>query len=132
MCRNTIIKLIYHRHRLLDLDLFMLLSTTLERCRVSGGIAPTFITSALAGGEWAASHLLRFTPGEKSPRYPLVGRLGGPQSRLERCGIEINILALSGIEPQSLGLSALSQSGIPILKWISKNITCVLDSAGIG
>jgi hypothetical protein len=35
---------------------------------------------ALVGGEWSASCLGRFTPGE-SPRYPLNRRLGGRQSR---------------------------------------------------
>jgi hypothetical protein len=43
-----------------------------------------FLTSALAGGEWSASRPGRFTPGGKSPRYPLDRRLGGPQSRSRR------------------------------------------------
>jgi hypothetical protein len=46
-----------------------------------GGIAPSFLTSALDGGEWSASRSCRFTPQEKSPRYPLDRRLGRPQSR---------------------------------------------------
>jgi hypothetical protein len=46
-----------------------------------------FLTSALAGGEWSASRTGRFTPGGKSPRYPL-DRLGGPQSRSARRGEE--------------------------------------------
>lgn len=46
--------------------------------------------------------------------------------------VEINLLALSGIKPEPHGLPARSPSDIPILKWISKNITCFLDSAGLG
>jgi hypothetical protein len=45
-------------------------------------IALLFLTSALVGGEWSASRLRRFTPGES--RYPLDMRLGGPQSQSER------------------------------------------------
>jgi hypothetical protein len=32
-----------------------------------GGIAPPFLTSSLDGGEWSASLLCRFTPGERAP-----------------------------------------------------------------
>jgi hypothetical protein len=39
------------------------------------------LTSALAGGECSASRPGRFTPGGKSPRYPLDRGFGGPQSR---------------------------------------------------
>jgi len=46
---------------------------------VSGGTA--FLTLALDRGEWSASHLARFTPRKRVSRYPLDGRLGGPQSR---------------------------------------------------
>jgi hypothetical protein len=46
-----------------------------------------FLISALAGGEWSASRLGRFTPG-KSPHYPLDRRLGEPQSRSGRRGEE--------------------------------------------
>jgi hypothetical protein len=31
----------------------------------SGGIAPPCLTSALDGGEWSASRLSRFNPGER-------------------------------------------------------------------
>jgi hypothetical protein len=33
----------------------------------SGGIAPTFLTSALDGSQWLASRLYRFTPGKEAP-----------------------------------------------------------------
>jgi len=36
----------------------------------SGGILHAFLTSALGGGEWSASHPGRFNPGERL-RYPL-------------------------------------------------------------
>jgi hypothetical protein len=32
-----------------------------------GNIAPPFLTSALDGGEWSASHPTRLPPGKKSP-----------------------------------------------------------------
>jgi hypothetical protein len=38
-----------------------------------------FLTSALVGGEWSASHPGLFTPGERS-RYPLDWRLVGPEN----------------------------------------------------
>jgi hypothetical protein len=51
----------------------------------------TFLTSTLHVGEWSASRPGRFTPGE-SPRYPLDGRLCGPQSRGGCGGEEKNAL----------------------------------------
>jgi hypothetical protein len=59
----------------------------------SGGIAPPFLTSALAAGEWSDSRTGRFTPW-----YPLDGRLGGPQNRSGLCGEETNLLPLPGIK----------------------------------
>jgi hypothetical protein len=47
-----------------------------------------FLASALAGGEWSASRFGRFTPGERTPWYPLDRRLGGPQSWSGRRGEE--------------------------------------------
>jgi hypothetical protein len=44
----------------------------------------SFFTSTLVGGGWSASHPGRFTLQEKSPRYPVDSRLGGPQSRSVR------------------------------------------------
>jgi hypothetical protein len=46
-----------------------------EDVRESRGIAPPFLTSALDGGEWPASHPGHFTPGE---RFPVpIGQEGG-------------------------------------------------------
>jgi len=39
-----------------------------------------FLASALDGGEWSAPLPGRFIHGQR-PRYPLNGRMGGPQSR---------------------------------------------------
>jgi hypothetical protein len=41
--------------------------------------------SVLDRGEWSASRPCRFIPREKSPRYPLDTKLGGPQSQSGRC-----------------------------------------------
>jgi hypothetical protein len=45
----------------------------------SGGIAPSFLTSALDGGQWSASHPGRFTPGEGAPAIHCVGDWMGPE-----------------------------------------------------
>jgi hypothetical protein len=64
-----------------------------------GDIAPPFLTSALDGGEWSASHPGRFTTRKiVAPWYSLDRRPGGLQSRSGRCGEEKN-LAMPGIEP---------------------------------
>jgi hypothetical protein len=55
------------------------------------------LTSALDGGELAASRPSRFTPQGKSPWYPLDRRLGGPQSRSGRGG-EANKIKHGGQE----------------------------------
>jgi hypothetical protein len=60
----------------------------------SGGMAPPFFTSALAGGV-VVFKLLPLYLRRKSPRCPLDRRLGGPQCRSGRCGGEKN-LALPG------------------------------------
>jgi hypothetical protein len=47
-----------------------------------GGIAPTHSRPQHQMGLVVSVTLLpRFTPGERTPRYPLYRRLGGPQSR---------------------------------------------------
>jgi hypothetical protein len=39
----------------------------------SGGIAPSFLTSALQGGKWSASRPCRFTPRERAPDTHRIG-----------------------------------------------------------
>jgi hypothetical protein len=39
----------------------------------SGGMAPPFLTWALDRGEWLASHLCHFTPGESAPDTHWIG-----------------------------------------------------------
>jgi hypothetical protein len=65
-----------------------------------------FLTLALVGGEWSSSHPGSFATGERSSRYPLDKRLGGPQSRSGRCG-EVKIL-----DPTEAG-NPTSQSSSP-------------------
>jgi hypothetical protein len=65
----------------------------------SGSIAPPFLTSALNGGERSASRPCRFLL-QKEPRYTLDRKLGRPQSRSERCGVDENLLPLPEIEPR--------------------------------
>jgi hypothetical protein len=58
----------------------------------SGGIAPPFLTSALAGGEWSASSLDRFAPGKE---------LTASNGQEAGWAIEpvFTLLSLPGIEP---------------------------------
>jgi hypothetical protein len=65
----------------------------------------TFFTSALDGGEWAAS-----APATLYTRYPLNGRLGGPQSWSGHRGNRKNPLPLPGIEPRSSSHPVCSQT----------------------
>jgi hypothetical protein len=58
-----------------------------------------FLTSALDGSELLASRSGCFTARGKSPRYPLDGRLGGPQSRNAICGEKSNSI-FPRIEPR--------------------------------
>jgi hypothetical protein len=39
-----------------------------------------FLTSALAGGEWSASRLYLFTPGERTPGNHWMGGWVGPRA----------------------------------------------------
>jgi hypothetical protein len=48
----------------------------------SGGIAPPFLTSALDGGEWSASRLGHFIPGERAPGTHCIGGWVGPRAGL--------------------------------------------------
>jgi hypothetical protein len=59
-------------------------------------IKRTWITSALGGGELAASHPL--PPKGKRCQYPLSRRLGGSQSQSEHFGEEKNVWSLLGIK----------------------------------
>jgi hypothetical protein len=49
----------------------------------SGGAAPTFMTSALDGGEWSASRHGRFTPGKRAPDTHCIGGWVGPRAGLD-------------------------------------------------
>jgi hypothetical protein len=49
------------------------------------------LTSALDSGEWLSSCFGRFTPRERTPRYPLDRRLGRFQRRSGRGGEAKNI-----------------------------------------
>jgi hypothetical protein len=42
-----------------------------------------FLTSALAGGEWSASRLGRFTAGERTPGTHCIGGWAGPSAGLD-------------------------------------------------
>jgi hypothetical protein len=54
--------------------------------------------------------VLSITPRLLYPRYPLDRRLGGPQSRSRRCGVQNNILPLPRVEPRLLGRPTRSTS----------------------
>jgi hypothetical protein len=68
----------------------------------------SLFTSALDIGYWSASRLGRLTPG-KDHQYLLHNkRLEGPQILSGGFGEEIDLMPLSGVEPQSVACTAHS------------------------
>jgi len=61
----------------------------------------TFLTLALAGGEWSASCSGGLTSGKRTPPYPLDRWLGGPQSWPGCSGKETKSQTMPGMETQS-------------------------------
>jgi hypothetical protein len=77
----------------------------------SGSIAPSFLTSALVGGDWSTSCPCCFTLG-KQPWYLLFRRLDGLQNQSRHYGEEITVLSLLGIELQLFGCPACNVAAI--------------------
>jgi hypothetical protein len=76
----------------------------------------SFMTLALDGSEWSASHPGRaLPPRERTPWYLLDRRLGGPQSWSGHRGYRKNPVPLQGTEPGSPGRPVHSQT----LHWLS-------------
>jgi hypothetical protein len=67
-----------------------------------------FLTLALAGGEWSASHLCCFTPGERAPGTHWLGGWVGPRAGLDDVE-KRKFLLLPGLELQTFGHPARSQ-----------------------
>ena len=59
----------------------------------------SFLTLAMDGGEWSASHCVWFAAG-KEPFYLLNGRLGGVQGWSIHVGEEKNVLHQPRFKPQ--------------------------------
>jgi hypothetical protein len=68
-----------------------------------------FLTSALVRGEWSASHLGRFTPGERTPCTHWIGGWVDPRSGLDDLD-KRKFLTVPGLEINPLGRPARSQS----------------------
>jgi hypothetical protein len=68
-----------------------------------------FLTSALVGGEWSASHPGRFTPGERDPGTHWIGGWVDPRAGLEDVE-KRKFLTIPGLELQPFGRPASSQS----------------------
>jgi hypothetical protein len=68
-----------------------------------------FMTLALVEGEWPASHLGRFRPGERGPGTHSVGGWVDPRADLDNVE-KRKILTLPGLELRPLGHPAHSQS----------------------
>jgi hypothetical protein len=73
----------------------------------TGGIALPFLTLALDGGEWSATHLYHFTPGERTP-VPIEWKLGEPQSQSVQYGEKKKLSPLSEIKRRLLSHPACS------------------------
>jgi hypothetical protein len=67
--------------------------------RVSGGVAPPFLTSALEGGDWSASHPCCFTPRERAPGTHGIGCWVGPRAIVDT-GVEKNLFLLQVVFPK--------------------------------
>jgi hypothetical protein len=65
------------------------------------GTDPSFLASALDGGESSASRHDHFTPGERAPGAQWVGDCVGLRFGLDNVE-KINLLLLSGIKPRAL------------------------------
>jgi hypothetical protein len=74
-----------------------------------GGIAPSFLTSALDGSEWSASLPSHFTPRGKSPLTHGIGGWVGSKTSLDDVKRR-KILPLPGLEFRPLGRPAHKQS----------------------
>jgi hypothetical protein len=83
----------------------------------TGGIPLSFLTSALDGGEWSASHPCRFTPGERVPGTHCTGGWVGPRGGLDAVERK-KILPLPGIE---LGPSLYCATPIPGKATLGRN-----------
>jgi hypothetical protein len=68
-----------------------------------------FLTLALVGGEWSASHPCRFTPEERAPGTHWIGGWVGPRAGLDDVE-KRKFLTLPGLELRLLGRPARSQS----------------------
>jgi hypothetical protein len=66
-----------------------------------------FLTSALAGGEWSASRLGRFTPGERAPGSHWIGGWVDPRAGLDDMS-KRKFFTLPGLEIRPLGPPARS------------------------
>jgi hypothetical protein len=96
----------------------------------SGSIAPPFLTSALDGGEWLASCLCRFTPGEGACGTHWIGGWVGPRVGLDtvekrkilHCQ-ELNL----GHPASSLWLCQLSYPNFDLVTVIEGNTVIVLS-----
>jgi hypothetical protein len=84
----------------------------------SGCIEPHFLDLGTSWRRVVSFTTRPLNPMEKSPRYPLDRRLGGPQSRSGQCGEE-KIFTLSGLELRPLSRPARTNRytgyAIPVL-----------------
>jgi hypothetical protein len=67
-----------------------------------------FLTSALAGGEWSASHPCRFTPRERAPGTHWIGSWVSPRAGLDDVE-KRKFLTLPGLDLRPLNRAARSQ-----------------------
>jgi hypothetical protein len=70
---------------------------------------PVFLTSAVVGGEWSASHPCRFTPGQRAPGNYWIWGWVGPRTSLDDVKWR-QILFLPELEFRPLCCPARSQS----------------------
>jgi hypothetical protein len=69
--------------RKIKLSLCLIKHSAMKMYGGSEGTAPAYLTSALDGGEWSASHSCCFTPRENVPGTHWVGGWVGPRTSLD-------------------------------------------------
>jgi hypothetical protein len=77
-----------------------------------------FLASALAGGQWSASRLGRFTPGERASCTHWIGGLVGPRACLDNVA-KRKFLTPPGLELRPLGRPARS---LTVNIWVGRAV----------
>jgi hypothetical protein len=74
----------------------------------NGGIAPTFLTSALDGDKWSATRPRCITPGERARGTHWIGGWVGPRAGLDAVGMRKYSFPCQESNPRPFNTSAVT------------------------